>query len=455
VNVSADSTKLKFGVAIGGIVIAVALMAVAAVFANAYGATRASEDAAALHRAETMLSASAVLRSQVGQAALVNTYASIHEDAGESLVTAEAEARTALAVAGEAATAYAEFYEIQESGFAEASDQYLATASGILQSIAAGETELANLLVGDRFNNEYGDLTAVVIGQRDQTVNDLSSAETAVGRISEVSRFLVAFLIPSLAILLYRWAAARQQRQQELEMRLDAQRQLTQAKDEFVANVSHELRTPLTSIYGFAQLLAEGGTDDEETTTELVNLIRAETDELSRMVEDLLTAARADAGALAYHLEEFSVANAVDNAIAALVRSGQRIDVTVMDAFIHADDFRFRQIIRNLISNSRKYGAEPIGLRGVVLGDRYHLTVYDHGEGVPVHVQERLFQRFVHQGHQPLLKGSVGLGLSIVRTLAQGMNGDVSYERVGDETRFIVSVPLAERVTRGLDALAS
>ncbi len=59
-------------------------------------------------------------------------------------------------------------------------------------------------------------------------------------------------------------------------------------------------------------------------------------------------------------------------------------------------------------------------------------------------MRDRLFQRFVHQGHQPLLVGSVGLGLSIVRILAEGMGGDVRYERVDGETRFVVQVPLAE-----------
>ncbi len=126
-----------------------------------------------------------------------------------------------------------------------------------------------------------------------------------------------------------------------------------------------------------------------------------------------------------------------------MLKSGVALELDVAEAEIYADDFRFRQIIRNLVSNARRYGAEPIGVRGVALGWGYRVTVYDHGEGVAPHVSDRLFQRFVHQGHQPLLVGSVGLGLSIVRILAEGMGGSVAYERVDGETRFVVMVPLA------------
>jgi signal transduction histidine kinase len=111
---------------------------------------------------------------------------------------------------------------------------------------------------------------------------------------------------------------------------------------------------------------------------------------------------------------------------------------------VYADDFRFRQIVRNLVSNARRYGAAPIGVRGAEVPGAYQITVYDHGEGVAPHVEERMFQRFVHQGHQPLLVGSVGLGLSIVRILAEGMSGSAAYERADGQTRFIVTFPTAE-----------
>lgn len=436
--------RLKLSILLIGVVVSILLIAVSAVFANAYGARRAGDDAAALHRAETMLASAAIVRTQVGQVALVATYIANQpgEDAGAADV-ARAEATAALADYEEVGALYAESYALEGSETAALITAYQASAEELLAAIDRGELETANALLDSSLNPAYSEVIANVATDRDSTVNDLAAAQTVVGRISEISRFLVAFLIPSAAILLYRWAAKRERTQADLETRLEAQRALNKAKDEFVASVSHELRTPLTSIYGFAQLLAEGGYQDPNTTSELVELIRGEADELSRMVEDLLTAARADAGALAFHLQDFEASEAVDRALAPLLKGGVALDLDVQPAQIHADDFRFRQIIRNLVSNARRYGAEPIGVRGVDLGTGYRVTVHDRGEGVASHVSDRLFQRFVHQGHQPLLVGSVGLGLSIVRILAEGMGGGVSYERAEGETRFVVMIPLA------------
>lgn len=447
-----STARLKFAVVTGGILVAILLIAVSAVFANAYGARRAGDDAASLHRAETMLSASAILRSQAGQAVLVATY--VAETPGsdpEDARFALDEAAAALAQFDEVSLLFAESYEIAGTADESAVLAFGDVARRAIGSLKVGDLVAATSLVPAVMDETYGTLTDRVTAARDGTVNDLAEAQTVVGRVAEISRFLVAFLIPSAAILLYRWAARRQQRQQELETRLAAQRELNKAKDEFVASVSHELRTPLTSIYGFAQLLGDGGYQDAAVTKELVDLIRVEADELSRMVEDLLTAARADAEALAFHFEDFEAQEGIHKALAPMMKAGAEFQIDAETAIINADDFRFRQIIRNLVSNARRYGGEPIGVRGIAVGGSYQVTVYDHGDGVAPHVEERLFQRFVHQGHQPLLVGSVGLGLSIVRLLAEGMNGAVSYERAGGETRFIVTMPLAAAGAAGED----
>ena len=88
------------------------------------------------------------------------------------------------------------------------------------------------------------------------------------------------------------------------------------------------------------------------------------------------------------------------------------------------------------------------------MGDSVTLTVYDHGPGVPEELEKRLFQRFLHRGRQPLLVGSVGLGLSIVRLLAEGMGGEVGYERVGEETRFSVAFPVVAESVESAPAVA-
>ena len=75
------------------------------------------------------------------------------------------------------------------------------------------------------------------------------------------------------------------------------------------------------------------------------------------------------------------------------------------------------------------------------------MIVADNGEGIPEELEERLFQRFLHQGDMPLVLGSVGLGLSIVQALAEGMGGAVWYERDAGWTKFVVRVPLSKTKT--------
>jgi two-component system OmpR family sensor kinase len=85
-----------------------------------------------------------------------------------------------------------------------------------------------------------------------------------------------------------------------------------------------------------------------------------------------------------------------------------------------------------------------------VEGRTYVCAVIDDGPGVPTEIEDRLFQRFVHQGHQTATKDSVGLGLSIVHALAQGMGGSIGYDRINGETHFTIRLPLAGENEAGL-----
>jgi K+-sensing histidine kinase KdpD len=79
----------------------------------------------------------------------------------------------------------------------------------------------------------------------------------------------------------------------------------------------------------------------------------------------------------------------------------------------------------------------------VLESNAFVCAVVDDGEGIPVELEARLFERFIHQGQQTAVKESVGLGLSIVRSLIEGMGGNVYYEREDDETAFVIVLPLA------------
>jgi signal transduction histidine kinase len=272
---------------------------------------------------------------------------------------------------------------------------------------------------------------------------EVSSSDKVLGQIGNIARFLVAFLIPAAVIVIYRELVRRQQRQSDLETRLDAERQINSAREQFIANASHELRTPLTSIMGLSMMLGENPTVAADASAiELVSIIVGESEDLARMVEDLLTVARLDAGALHYSFEDVEVHGELEEIAEGARRSGVGVSTTSDFAVIRADRLRFRQILRNLLSNAKKYGGPKVRLEGRKEGRTYAISVIDNGKGIPGHLHERLFERFIHQGNKVAARDSVGLGLSIVHSLALDMGGSITYDYVRGESHFILRLPL-------------
>jgi signal transduction histidine kinase len=161
------------------------------------------------------------------------------------------------------------------------------------------------------------------------------------------------------------------------------------------------------------------------------------------MVDDLLIAARIEAGALSFKPSEMDVAEATAAVLAPMLRTGASIQVDVEPANVWADPLRVRQVIRNLVSNAIKHGGPRVGIYGRIERGEFVCSVVDDGAGVPDEIVGQLFERFVHDGRQALLAGSVGLGLNIARSLVLEMNGDLVYERIRGTTWFTFRLPLA------------
>jgi signal transduction histidine kinase len=314
----------------------------------------------------------------------------------------------------------------------------------IIELLNANDSVAAQEVSNTDLDGDFRGMTAVLVGIRTDLRAEIASSNDFLGTMDKLTRFLVAFLIPAAVILVYRELMRRQQRQAELETRLEAERDIGHAREEFIANASHELRTPLTGIHGLAMLLEEEPVIKEsEMASELIGLVVSESADLGRMVEDLLTTARLDAGALHYTFEDIQVLDEVAEVVEPMRRSGMTIEIDCEPGMVRADRLRFRQVLRNLLSNARKYGGPNVRIHGVLEKAAFVCAVVDDGAGIPDELEERLFQRFIHQGQQTAVKESVGLGLSIVRSLIEGMGGDVYYEREADESAFVVVLPLA------------
>jgi signal transduction histidine kinase len=230
--------------------------------------------------------------------------------------------------------------------------------------------------------------------------------------------------------------------------------EMVRSKDQFVASVSHELRTPLTAVVGFATELQENLEIFERSDLkEFIGLIANESTALSHIIEDLLVAARADIGTLAINPERVDVVEAITeltNPGPAVIQPSP-IAVNSTREIVWADPVRFRQVVRNLITNARRYGGEYIAVDVERRADLVAITVIDDGPGVPEDREQAIFEPYERGHTQSIQPGSVGLGLAVSRELARMMGGDLTFERRASTSRFEFAVPAFATDRPGLD----
>ncbi|MDP3983799.1 MAG: HAMP domain-containing sensor histidine kinase, partial [Acidimicrobiia bacterium] len=206
---------------------------------------------------------------------------------------------------------------------------------------------------------------------------------------------------------------------------------------DLVAVVSHEVRTPLTAVVGIARELKDGwSTLPEETRLELVGLVAESAEDMAAIVEDLLTAAKAEQGNLVIESSAADLSGIASSVVDQL-RFGSSVHG---QAVAWADPHRARQIIRNLVVNAARYGGPQVELQAGSNGSMVWIEVTDNGAGISPGQLEKLFSPYTaNQDRQD----SNGLGLALSRQLANLMDGDLSYRRVDGKTVFRFSLPKA------------
>ncbi len=287
----------------------------------------------------------------------------------------------------------------------------------------------------------YEAIVVDLLDIRDSRIDEVAIAAESVVQVTDAVRFLVVVVIPIGAMLLFRRVFHRRREQDRLRAELDHQMQMNTHKDEFVTNLSHELRTPLTGIYGFALALDESGFEDPEMASELTGHIITEAGELSRMVDDLITAGQIETGKVVFETADIDIDPVISRIVEPHVRSGVEITVAPSGFSAEADPKRFEQIMRTLVSNAVRHGGPNVDVFAEHGAGMVSLFVMDDGPGVPDEIIENLFERYMHEGDEPLLQGSVGLGLAIARSLAMGMGGSLSYTRTNGLTYFVCKLP--------------
>ncbi len=226
-----------------------------------------------------------------------------------------------------------------------------------------------------------------------------------------------------------------------------AARELVRMKSELLSTVSHELRTPLTSIRALSELLTDHEFSAEEAHA-LAGTINRESERLGRLVQNVLDAARLEAGTLPCHLEPVELGALVADALA-LPRHMEpdRPFPVVLPAnlpHVLADADRLRQVLDNLLSNAIKFTppGSPISVVAATSGRVVKLSIVDSGPGISVEQQPLLFRRFAGPTGG---SGGVGLGLYLTRELMALLGGEVGVESApGRGATFWITLRCAE-----------
>jgi PAS domain S-box-containing protein len=231
----------------------------------------------------------------------------------------------------------------------------------------------------------------------------------------------------------------------------EAAESANKTKADFLAAMSHELRTPLNAISGYAQLMEMelyGPITDQQRKA--LGRIQKSHSALARLVEDVLSFARIDAGHVDFHLADVRVNELLDGieALVALQLEQKGLGYTYagIDAglTVRADRDKVEQIMLNLLSNAIKFTeAGSISVQCTSTDDEVLVYVRDTGRGIPPDKLQSIFKPFVQvdSGLKRAI-GGTGLGLAISRELARGMGGDISAESVeGKGALFTLALP--------------
>lgn len=297
------------------------------------------------------------------------------------------------------------------------------------------------LLLGVFAGTGFALIAGMMIARRAMSpIAQLTSAAAQIAQTRDPSRSIPAQKaddeVAELAHTLEGMLRALDDARGETEAMLARQRR-------FVADASHELRTPLTSVLANLELLAESlhGDHGEAARSALRSSQR-----MRRLVADLLLLARTDVGRVVPR-EPCDLAQIVVEAAAELgpVSSSHEISLDVHPATVQAARDELHRLAINLLENALRHtppGTEIRVLTGVGPDGRATLTVEDGGPGVPADIAPSLFERFVRGSGDR--GGSFGLGLAIVRAVAESHGGEVLLDpayRSG--ARFIVRLPRA------------
>jgi PAS domain S-box-containing protein len=223
-----------------------------------------------------------------------------------------------------------------------------------------------------------------------------------------------------------------------------------QAKDEFLALVSHELRTPLNAIVGWVDILLKSG-HDEALTARALQVIKRNADLQVRIIEDILDVSRIIVGKLQLEMRPVEITGIIQAALAAAQPMADAKSIRLHQLLapiadpVSGDTQRLQQVAWNLLSNAIKFtpAGGQVEMTLQQIGSNVQITVSDTGEGIPKEALPHIFDRFRQADSSSTRKhGGLGLGLAIVRHLAELHGGTVEAYSAGEGQGAVFTVTL-------------
>jgi len=240
-------------------------------------------------------------------------------------------------------------------------------------------------------------------------------------------------------------------------------KEIDRMKSDFVATVSHELRTPLTSILGFSKTLlrTDASFSDASRKSFLLEIVR-EGERLARLIEDVLSVSRIEAGNLRLDLKPVVASPTVSQVVKSVARLTSIHDfvIEVPEDLprVNADPDKLYQVMLNLVVNAIKYSPDggPITVTASRSGENVLFEVEDMGVGISAEHLPHVFERFYRAALGKGAAAGTGLGLYVSKSLIEQMGGRIWVESEVDQgSRFYFELPIAAAAEATGEKIAS
>ena len=223
----------------------------------------------------------------------------------------------------------------------------------------------------------------------------------------------------------------------QLAQEIEEKERIDNMRQEFIVNVSHELKTPIALIQGYAEGLTAGVADDPEDRKYYCDTIADEADHMNKLVMQLLSLSRLELGAEQTYAEDIDLhalcAEAVRKTAVLCESRGLTVEYDNTHVTVRTDGDLLDQVLMNYLSNAIRYTVDGgrIEISAVRTGSCVRLTVFNEGDGLPEEELPKIWEKFYRTDRARTREaGGTGIGLSLVRAIADTLHGSCGAENV-------------------------